>query len=366
MKSLLAFGLAALLSLGFSNAARADALPPPTTSSYSGIIGLGGEAGDQGRISIAITATGRYTLRGKIAGIGFTDKGQVSDTSTVSDDFVINLLGGFIKIPVHLEFVVSPDGKQIDGLATFRFRGDSATLDITLHRSARYTKDSPAPKAGRHVIVFRPDEQSTPVPGRGVATINVSPTGFVKVSGALADGSKINCGGSLSEDDTFPILNVLYGRTGFIAGFAQFNDAGNDGPLSWARFTSKGAPVFGGNLIADIHRYTPPAAELPAIDFGNQENTAPLSLTGGGLSGFPPITIQVNDRNKVTVVGENESKLQLALNKKSGLISGTIKLEIDGKVQRRAVKLVILQDAGVASGLFVSPITSGNADLGVL
>jgi hypothetical protein len=363
MKSLIAFGLAALLSFGSANVATAGA--PATASSYSGIIGLGGEAGDQGKISITISPTGTYTLRGKIAGIGFTNKGEVSENGMVSDDFVIKLLGGFIRIPVHLEFVVSLDGKKIDGFATFSFQGDTATLGFTLYRSAKFTKNSPAPQAGRYVMVLSPSEPGQ-VPGRGVATINVSVTGNVIVNGMLADGAKISCGGKLSEDGIFPILNVLYGRTGYLTGFAQFGETPTEDALSWARFTKQGVPIFGGELEIGIHPYMPPAAGSPAINFGNTENTAPLSLGGGGLTDFPPITLQVSDKNKVTVLGENESKLELQLNKKTGLISGSIKLELGDTTQRRTIKLVILQENDVAVGFFVSPVPDPVADLGVL
>lgn len=362
MRTLIALGLAAILSFGTANVATAGA--PATTSSYSGIIGMGGEPGDQGKITITISPTNRYTLRGKIAGIGFSNKGDV-ENGAVSDDFVIKLLGGFIKIPCHLEFVVSPDGKKIDGLATFVVQGDSVTLPFTLYRSAKYTKASPAPQAGRHVLVLNSD-QSGPVPGRGVATVRVSPTGSVVVSGLLADGAKISCGGKLSEDGLFPILNVLYKQTGFVAGFAQFG-TNTDDSLQWAKFTKQGAPIFEGGLTIDIHPYVPPAGGSPAIDFGNAENTAPLGLSGGGLpEGFPLFTVQVTDKNKVIVSGENEEGLQLKLNKKTGLISGTIKLEIGDTTARRAIRLVILQESGTAQGLFVSPELSPNADLGVL
>jgi hypothetical protein len=362
MKSLIAPGLALLLSFGTSIVAHAGAAP--SNSSYSGIIGIGGEAGDQGKISITVTSTGNYTLKGKAAGIGFSHKGEIPESGTVVDDFVIKLLGGFIKVPTHLEFTVSPNGDQITGFASFEFRGDTATLNFTLYKSFPYTKASPAPQTGRHVILFTPAAGSPPIPGRGVATVKVSPTGFVKVVGTLSDGAQISCGGSLSGEGIFSILNVLYGRKGAVAGFAQFGAGGALNELNWLRVSTTGALVFNGKLTVSIHPYAPPAAGLPAISFGSQDNTAPLNLSGGGLLNFPAIPLQVTDANKVNVTGENENRLKLSLNKSTGLISGTILLEIGDVVRKRAVKLVILQEEGIAQGFFISPEPSANADLG--
>lgn len=364
MKSLIVLGLALLLSLGSPQTASAGA--PATTSSYSGIIGLGGGPGDQGKISITTSPTGQYTLRGKIAGIGFTNKGELSETGTVTDDFMVKLLGGLIKIPVHLEFTVSPDQKLIEGNATFQFKGEVASLNFTLLRSAKYTKDSPAPQTGRHVIVFQPSEaeDAGPVPGRGVATVNVSATGAVTVSGVLADGAKISCGGNVSEDGIFPILNVLYGRNGFLAGFAQFGEESGT-TIAWARFTNKGAPIFAGELFIDLFPYTPPAAGSPVLNFGTEGNVAPFGLYGGGLPDFTPIPVAVSDKNKATVSGENESKLQLEINRKTGWVSGSIKVEIEGKTQRRAIKLVVLQEFNIAEGFFISPLPHANVEFGL-
>ncbi|HET6406685.1 MAG TPA: hypothetical protein VFG14_02300, partial [Chthoniobacteraceae bacterium] len=282
MKFLHVLGLVASLALVTSPLTTAGA-PAPLSDTYSGIIGIGGDAGDQGSISIKITSTGKYTLRGRAAGIGFSHKGEVPEGGAVSEDFTIKLLGGFIKIQAHLEFVVPVGSDKIEGTAKFTFGEDTATLNFTLYKAFPYTNESPTPFAGRHVIVLTPLDKLSNIPGRGVATVNVSPTGLVKVSGSLADGAKFNCGGRLSETGIFPILNVLYNRTGFIGGFAEFGPASELNVLDWAKVTSKGDPIFRGDLDVNIVPYTPPAAGLPAISFGNQDNSALFALSGGGL-----------------------------------------------------------------------------------
>jgi hypothetical protein len=363
MKTLITLGLAAFFSFIGSPAIFAGA--PATTATYSGIIGVGGDAGDQGGISLKITPTGQYTLRARAAGIGFTHKGEVPDNGMVSDDFTINLFGGFIKIKTHLEFTVPVGGDKIDGTAIFTLGADTATLNFTLYKAFPYTKDSPAPQAGRHVIVFTPAAGTT-LPGRGVATVSVSLTGLVRVTGYLADGAKMSCGGKLTETGIFPILNVLYKRNGFIGGFAQFGAGSSLNVLDWARATSKGQPIFRGNVDVSIHAYAPPAPATAAVQFGGPDNSGPFNLSGGGVTNFTPLTVELSTANKLTVEGENEPKLKLALNKKTGLVTGSIRLEIGDVVRKRAIKLVILQDANAAQGFFISPEPSANADLGVL
>lgn len=367
MKSLIALGLAALLTFGTTTVAHAG-VPASPAGSYSGIIGVGGAPGDQGRVTITITSARRYTLRGRIAGIGFSHKGELPESNQIEDGFILRLLGGLIRIPVDYAFVVAPEQGRIAGLVRFEFQGELTDLTFFLHKAADYTRTSPAPQAGRHVIVLTPEEGGVgaQVPGRGVATVKVSPTGLVKVSGALADGAKISCGGRLAEDGTFPILNVLYRAKGYVAGFAKFDEVETPELIDWVRVVSEDMPLFRGKLGVNIHRYTPPAAGTPAIAFGNPENTGPLGLSGGGLTNFPLTNIQVSNRNRVTVVGENESRLKLQINKNTGLISGSIRLEIGDKTLTRAIKLVILQDLDIAQGFFLSPEPEANADLGLL
>jgi hypothetical protein len=365
MKSLITLGLAAFLSVIGSPNTFAGA--SAATAIYSGILGMGGDAGDQGGISLKITPTGQYTLRANAAGIGFTHKGEVPDNGIVSDDFTINLLGGFIKIKTHLEFTVPVGGEKIDGTAKFTLGADTETLNFTLYKAFPYTRDNPAPQAGRHVLVFTP-AAGTVLPGRGVATVNVKPTGLVKVTGYLADGAKMSCGGRLTESGIFPILNVLYKRNGFIGGFGQFAPVSevNANVLDWARVTSKGAPIFRGNVTVAIHAYVPPAPGTSAVQLGGPDNSAPFGLSGGGVTNFTPLTVQLSTTNKLTVQGENEPRLKLALNKKTGLVTGSILLEIGDTTRRRAIKLVILQDESAARGIFISPEPSANADLEVL
>jgi hypothetical protein len=357
MRSLIAVGLTGLLTFGAATVPGAGALPA-TSSSYSGIIAVA-------PISMQVSPTGEYTMRGKILGFAFRHKGMTSETGSESDAFVVSLYGGLVKVPVQLEFTISDDTEKIGGTATFTLNGQSTTLPITLYKSFPYTKDSPAPLAGRHVIVFEPGDGTTPIPGRGVATVKVSATGAVKVIGTLADGAKITSGGNLSKDDIFRIVSSPYGRFGYLFGFARFNGDNTENVINWAHFTSSGQPIFQGTVISLIHRYIPPAPRTPALVFGNADNSALLNLYGGGLTTSVPVTIRLDTANRLTVVGENASKLRLALNPKTGLISGRMNLEVDGVVQSRLVKLAVIQENETAQGFFISPEPSGNADLNV-
>ena len=358
MRSLIALGLTGLLTFGAATVPAAGALPS-TSSSYSGIIAAA-------PISMQVSPTGQYTMRGKLLGFAFRHKGVTSDTGVESDAFVVTLYGGLVKVPVDLEFTISDDTEKIDGTVMFTLNGQPTTLPFSLFKSFPYTKDSPAPQTGRHVIVFEPGDGTTPVPGRGVATVKVSAIGAVKVTGKLADGAKITSSGNLSKDGIFRIVSSPYGRYGYFAGFARFEGDNTENVINWGRFTSSRERIFEGTLISLIHRYIPPVAGTPALVFGNADNSAPLNLYGGGLTTNIALTIRLDTANKLTVVGENAPKLQLALNPKTGLISGTMNLEINGVLQRHILRLVILQDETAARGFFDSPQPSPNADFGPL
>jgi hypothetical protein len=357
MRSLIALGLTGLFIFGAATVPAAGALPS-TGSSYSGIIAVA-------PISMRVSPTGQYTMRGKYLGYAFRHKGVTSETGTESDAFVITLYGGLVRVPVQLEFTISDDAEKIGGSATFTVNGQPTTVPITLYRSFPYTKDSPAPQTGRHVIMFEPGDGNPPVPGRGVATVKVSALGAVKVTGRLADGAKITSSGNLTKDGIFRIVSSPYGRFGFFYGFARFAGDNTENVINWAHFTSSGERIFEGTVFSLIHRYTPPIAGTPAVVFGNTDNSALLNLYGGGLATNITLTIRLDTANKLSVVGENALKLQLSLNPKTGLIRGTANLEVAGVMQSRLVKLAVIQENATAQGFFVSPEPSGNVDLNV-
>jgi hypothetical protein len=356
MRSLIALGLTGLLTFGAAILPAAGALPS-TNSSYTGILAVA-------PISMRVSPTGQYTLRGKLLGFAFRHRGATDLTGSESDTFVVSLYGGLVKVPVQLEFTISDDTEKIGGTATFTVDGQATTLPFTLNKSFPYTRNSPAPQAGRHVVLFEPGDSITPIPGRGVATVKVSDFGAVRVIGRLADGARVTSSGNLSKDGIFRITSSPYGRYGYFAGFARFQGENNQNVISWARFKTSGERIFEGTVISLIHPYTRPPAGTPALVFGNADNSALLNLYGGGLPTSIALTIRLDTANKLTVIGENAPKLNLALNPRTGVISGRLNLEINGVIQRRTLKLVVIQDQVAARGFFESPESLPNADLG--
>jgi hypothetical protein len=354
MRSLLVLGLTGLVTFGAAAVPAAGALPS-TSSSYSGIIAVA-------PISMRVSPTGQYTMRGNYLGYAFRHKGVTSETGIESDAFVITRYGGLVKVPVQLDFTISDDTEKIGGTATFTVNGQPTTVPITLNKSFPYTKDSPAPQTGRHVIMFEPGDGNPPVPGRGVATVKVSALGAVKVTGRLVDGAKITSGGNLTKDGIFRIVGSPYGRYGYFFGFARFEGDNTENVINWAHFTSAGDRIFEGTVISLIHQYTPPVVGTPAVVFGNADNSALLNLFGGGLATNITLTVRLDTANKLAVVGNNAPMLRLTLKPKTGLLSGTINLEINGVPERHTLKLVLLQDQLAARGFFISSQPSANAD----
>ena len=335
-------------------------------ATFSGIIG-GDTFDQQGRFTIKTTSTGAFTVKVKVGPKSAAFHGQFDENFHVDQKFTFRPLP-FVSIDVRVIMDMTPDGERIRGTVQSEAINDNSPVPFTVYQVFKYTTQNPAPQAGRFTGLFTKIDGTSPT-GTGVAIVNVSKTGKVKVVGTLPDGSKVSTGGGLSPGGVFPIFNVLYSKKGALAGFAQFHGenaadtnitvAGqtDTAGLVWAKI---GDGDFTGHEKLVLERYTAPAAGdrvLPGLN-ANGNGAATFGLTGGGISTFNK-QVTFSTTNKVTVTDANNNEgLKVTVDVKTGLVTGSLTLD-----DKRTFAMVVLQSDDVIRGFHTGTGGTGDASI---
>jgi len=101
------------------------------------------------------------------------------------------------------------------------------------------TTTHPAPYLGHYTLAVPSGDISTSFSlGNGFGSLTVDGGGNVKMSGMLADGTKITQASQISDDGTWPLFVPLYKGKGMIIAWISFtNRAGDDlhGAVNWIK-----------------------------------------------------------------------------------------------------------------------------------
>lgn len=208
--------------------------------------------------------------------------------------------------------------------------------------------------------------------GDGWAHVRISPTGMVRITGKLADGSAISYGNALSKNNELPVYVRLYARKGFLVGPVMFDstqpetDASGAG-LTWfkpANALDKIYPAgwpdgIGTDLVASKFVINPSASGLNALGIAGVTTptvNAVLTLADGFLITATSNDISVTPKNKSTVVGATSGLtgaegLKLAIVPKTGATLGSFIHPGNGKMV--PFRGVVFQKTHTASGYFL-------------
>jgi hypothetical protein len=205
--------------------------------------------------------------------------------------------------------------------------------------------------------------------------VNLKPTGAVRLSGKLADGTPFTANTALHADRAFAIYAPIYGKgaaiRGSLRGTVQFpvqpllvGDAA--GALVWFKPANANAARFPGGLTlrrsALLGRYQPPAKGTRLLAFDPQPDNGRIVLDGGG---FPVIdqrfTLATNQ--KVTLSAPNGAQIELKFVSASGLFSGAFVAPASGR--RTPFAGAVLQADASGSGYFLgaSPTEAGAVEI---
>jgi hypothetical protein len=215
---------------------------------------------------------------------------------------------------------------------------------------------------GKYTVLFEPDLIADEVPGgSGAATLTMSKTGAVKISGVLGDGQAFTAAAPLDINKQLPFYAAPYKLGGGIAGNIPFNLAATPvtlgAGLEWNKSADIGSPVYSGG-------FTKSTTATGAYYIKPPRGTRVLNLTNGMIrfegSDLPfttreqPFTLGTDNRFILTPVVPS---LKVKIKTSTGLISGTFRPGANSPVVKFSGAVLPNENRG--AGVFVGTARSG-------
>jgi hypothetical protein len=260
---------------------------------------------------------------------------------------------------LHLE--LSDDGEEIRG-AAMRPRGTRWTTDLHGYRAGLDGQSNPASPAGKYTILLPGSAapQASPA-GHGYATATVDARGNVRLTGVLADGTKISQGAVISRNGVWPLFVPTHDGDGALIGWVTFQERPEGdlaGLLQWIKPRRAGHTYYPEGFSVETvvmgSRYVPPASGLSPWNWTN----GTVALGGGNLS--EPIIgdVEFGGGNQLTLVAGALAQFKLKVKPASGTFNGSFLHPDTGRTS--TCRGVVLQKQNVGAGFFLSSSQSGN------
>jgi hypothetical protein len=215
----------------------------PKTSSYNGLFYEQDAVRLQsaGAFKLTVTSAGKYSGSVQMSDGLHAFTGQFGAFCQAS-----NLIVRKVGSPLVINFSLLGDnstnqfaGNLSDGVWAAPMHGSRAAYNI---------KTNPAPYAGSYTIAIpNPDNSPSFSMGNGYGAIKVDGNGNVKLTGVLADGTKISQSAPLSKDGLWPLFAPLYSGKGLVIAWISFtNRAADDlhGQINWIKQPDSAARYY--------------------------------------------------------------------------------------------------------------------------
>jgi PKD repeat protein len=195
------------------------ATPGSLLGTYNGLVIQTNAPSDasSGSLQLVISKTGTFTAKLTMGGVKSSFRGQF-DASGNSTNTVTPHGLNQLQVILHLDIENQTD--QITGSVS-----DGTFTSVLLADRAMFSRTNPCPWIGRYAVVFDPPPGNDPsLPqGTGNATLTVATSGAARMSGVLADGTKISISAPVSEQGTWPLYEALYKKQGACSGWVTFD-----------------------------------------------------------------------------------------------------------------------------------------------
>jgi hypothetical protein len=358
---------------------------------YSGIAwDTGGNLYGDGFVTMSVASNGAFTGRITVNIENDAETDFMPETFKIEGTFppsgilntsVTSTTGLSATLYLQANFFNSaesaPYGKIVGSI-----RNSDFSVYHTLSKSPDNPTTAPAPEAGKYTILFpSPSTTAAAIPnGTGYAALKVSTSGAATIAGALADGTAISSGVSLTAGNTSLEPNLAsfyialpYKLPGFVVGALAFADLPGlsdcGGTFTWNKPAQSKAGLYeGGFRIKPAvvgSRYTPPPAHTLALDLASGTANATISLGEQDLATVTEAVTLVAgpsaSANTVTVVTPGADHLKLSIDTNTGLFSGSF-LPL-GATKAAAIRGALFHKTSTAAGFYLSTTESGFANL---
>lgn len=347
-----------------------------------------------GSLRVKITPVGIFTGKLKLAGKSTSFKGRFGNDGAAS--FGKN---GTATLTLRrrgqpaLQLALQLDVGGISHAITGTLMQDAAAFSMieterAIYTAARRLKEplvNPPPGLiGNYTVIFPaldPGAQGRAADsfpqGDGAGRVKVSKAGAAKLTGWLADGTKISSSSPITQTGRWPLYSAS-GKTGSVAGFIVFRDIPGSTDLDasdllWFKAAPKkpGAypQAWPGGLFLDLAgaKYTAPSRDapqpaLPGLGAPDADGNAEIVFTAGGMPAALPQGVNLDERNRPEFTSVPPPGLKLKLSAGTGLFRGAV--PIPGVKKPAKFQGAILQKQALGSGYFFSVMGSGAVDFG--
>jgi len=357
--------------------------------SYFGLVqpAAGGqrENARTGTVQMKVGAGGAFTGKLNVAGQDVPMKGVIrNDGAARFGKLLTPTLAVLRKNQPQLNLILKIEVAR--GTNTFggTLGGDTfaiVTGDRSLYTSKRAPaaplENVPAALLGNYTVLLpalTPAEQGRAAnsypQGDGFGKLTVTTKGIGKLTGTLADGTKISSSAPIAKSGRWPVYRAL-GKTGSVIGFATFRNVANVSDvdasnLQWfhtAKVNATRYPNGWSNGIF-VHlagaKYTAPTRRapgpvLPGLPAADADGNAELTLSDGGLGNATVVALSIDANNRPTVITTPGPKFKLAA--KTGLLGGSFIHPTNGK--KVSFGGAVLQKQQIGGGFFLGPLEGG-------
>ena len=310
-----------------------------------------------GSFVLTTTSKGKFTGSLQLNGARYSMSGQLDENGNAPVTIDRHQLG---PLSIQLQVDLSQGSDRVTGTISNEtwvatLMGDRAVFD---------GKNSIAPQNGRYTVVFpgNPDSATEPA-GDSYGTLSVDKAGRIRLSGLLADGTRISQASVVSKYGQWPFYVSLYGGQGLIFSWVSFDGSPVtelNGDLSWVKPSLPKAKFYGGGFTNGTpvsgSPYARPSAGEAILNFTLGEAT----LTGGDLPQAINNEFTLGSDNRVTnETSSNKFGLTFALG--SGAFSG----RVAAPASSSPIKFggVVLQNQNTGAGCFLGATQSGRVAL---
>ncbi len=314
----------------------------PTAGAYSGLFfeSAGATLGHSGAISLNTTASGSYSGKLQIGSKSYPFSGKLDPFGAATNAVArkgATTLGLTFQIdiahPEHVTGTVTDPGNWTAGLQAYQ-AGNAAAF------------------AGNYTLVIPGSDDSANFPGGdSYGTATVSTAGKLKLTGSLADSTKLSQSAVVSANGQWPLYVSLYGGQGQLIGWLTFTNSSVGGDVSWAKNPIANAKFYRNGFDYD-------ATAIGSIYHSAVFNFNPglLLLTAGDLANSISNLLNVNG----TSVSGASASLSLSAAK------GTFKGSFANPPAKKKTPFngVFLQNQNVGSGYFLGSDQSGKVSFG--
>lgn len=313
------------------------------------------QADEHSAIDLKVAAGGTATGKLRYRGTTFSFKGIMSTRGSLT---ALLPRKGQPSLRLEVQFS-SPD--------SFTYSIYDAPDDLPENgiagRVQTYPKDSPFAGAGTYHATASGGNSMTLPYGDSFIIAILSPSGAIKMTGKLADGTPFSASSAITKIGNateFTYFTPLYGGRGELTNAARLDVAtGNIDTIAslWTRpASSAGAFKNGFNFAAFFagSKFTPVAQQrlLAGLNASNGMGTFEADDQNNTILSK---AVNVSQANLVTVPTAATDKLAIKLNAKTGLLSGSfVKAGKPVKFQG----LTVQKGAGYASGFYLEPTGS--------